>query len=230
MYEEYFSIAKPAIVVRGPENMSFIAILEAKLREYGCDVTVIGPDDAMPDWDTVQLISWVPEGGAQTKTLRWLSEQCPFIALMASQAAADRVAALNAGADDVLSTPVDLEECLARSAIAMHRRHATSAMRDTSGQLQIDNLWMQKDTHRVRVNEQPVKLTPLQFELLWLLAQHKDTTLSKPLLYRQVLKKTFAPDDRSLDMHLSRIRKKLADAGFPAERLQTAHGKGYCFI
>ncbi|OOF25140.1 response regulator transcription factor [Salinivibrio sp. IB872] len=230
MHQAFFSKTKPAIVVRGPEDQSFIALLEARLREYGCDVTVIGPDDPMPDWDAVQLISWVPEGEAQITTLRWLSEQCPFIALMASQAAADRVAALQAGADDVLSTPVDLEECMARSAIAMHRRYAMKIVKNSSGQLRVDNLWMRHDTHQVKVDDQVVKLTPIQFELLWLLAQHKDTTLSKPLLYRKVLKKAFTPDDRSLDMHLSRVRKKLADAGLPPERLQTDHGKGYCFI
>ncbi len=230
MHQAFFSTTKPAIVVRGPENLSFIALLEARLREHGCNVTVIGPDDPMPDWDTVQLISWVPEGEAQTTTLRWLSEQCPFMALMASQAAADRVAALNAGAEDVLSAPIDLEECMLRAAIAMHRRHAMGVIKESAGQLQVDNLWMQQDTHQVRVDDQSIKLTAIQFELLWILAQHKDTTLSKPLLYRQVLKKTYSPDDRSLDMHLSRVRKKLADAGLPPERLQTDHGKGYCFI
>ncbi|WP_439437784.1 response regulator transcription factor [Salinivibrio costicola] len=189
MHQAFFSKTKPAIVVRGPEDQSFIALLEARLRDHGCDVTVIGPDDPMPDWDAVQLISWVPEGEAQMTTLRWLSEQCPFIALMASQAAADRMAALNAGAEDVLSAPIDIDECMLRTAIAMHRRHAMVVIKESSGQLQVDNLWMHQDTHQVRVDDQAVKLTPIQFELLWLLAQHKDTTLSKSLLYRQVLKK-----------------------------------------
>jgi two-component system response regulator PfeR len=193
MHQAFFSKTKPAIVVRGPEDQSFIALLEARLRDHGCDVTVIGPDDPMPDWDAVQLISWVPEGEAQMTTLRWLSEQCPFIALMASQAAADRVAALNSGAEDVLSAPIDIDECMLRTAIAMHRRHAMGVIKESSGQLQVDNLWMHQDTHQVRVDDQAVKLTPIQFELLWLLAQHKDTTLSKSLLYRQVLKKTFTP-------------------------------------
>ncbi|SIN88733.1 response regulator transcription factor [Salinivibrio sp. ES.052] len=230
MYKEFFAITKPAIVVRGSDSIPSLQMLVARLKECGCDVTVVASDSAMPDWDTGFVFAWLPDGAAASAQLAKLTGQYPFIALIESQSAVDRVAALQAGADDVLSVPFDLEECLLRAAMALHRRHAITAMKDSSGQVHIDSLWMQQHTQRVRIDNTPVKLTPLQFDLLWILAQHKGTTLSKPLLYRQVLKKAYSPDDRSLDMHLSRVRKKLSDVGFPPERLQTDHGKGYCFI
>ena len=78
-------------------------------------------------------------------------------------------------------------------------------------------------------HEQPITLTPIQFRLLWCLAQSQYEVLSKAYLYQTVLDKSFSLYDRTLDMHISRVRKKLVEAGMPTERLVTVHGKGYCF-
>ena len=75
-----------------------------------------------------------------------------------------------------------------------------------------------------------VSLTQIQFRLLWVLVLHQGEALSKPYLYQVVLEKEFSRYDRSLDMHLSRVRRKLVNAGMAADRLQTVHGKGYCFL
>ncbi|WP_232312877.1 winged helix-turn-helix domain-containing protein [Enterovibrio coralii] len=81
----------------------------------------------------------------------------------------------------------------------------------------------------VTYDGQLISVTPIQFKLLWTLAIQQHQILSKDYLSQTVLSREFQKYDRSLDMHLSRIRKKLVDAGMAAERLQTAHGKGTVF-
>jgi len=63
---------------------------------------------------------------------------------------------------------------------------------------------------------------------LWELALNSGEVLSKPYLYQTVLKRSYGIYDRSLDMHLSRIRRKLNEAKWKGDRLQTINGKGYC--
>ncbi|WP_235040143.1 winged helix-turn-helix domain-containing protein [Vreelandella profundi] len=78
------------------------------------------------------------------------------------------------------------------------------------------------------MSDQPVELTPLQFRLLWILVSHRGQILSKSYLYHTLFQREYSLYDRSLDMHVSRIRRKLSVVGFDALRLRTQHGKGYC--
>ena len=75
-----------------------------------------------------------------------------------------------------------------------------------------------------------LEFTPIQFKLLWELLLHRGEVLSKAYLYQKVLNKNIGAYDRSLDMHLSRVRRKLNEASWQGERLQTSHGKGYCLV
>lgn len=72
-------------------------------------------------------------------------------------------------------------------------------------------------------------MTPLQFRLLWQLIVQRGEVLTKPYLYRVVFEREHSGYDRSLDMHISRIRRRLSEAGLAADRLQTIHGRGYSF-
>ena len=83
---------------------------------------------------------------------------------------------------------------------------------------------------QVFFHEHAVQLTPIQFKLLWTLMQHANHLLSKPQLYRLVMERDFSRYDRSLDMHMSRVRRKLIDVGMPVDRLQTVHGAGYILL
>lgn len=64
-------------------------------------------------------------------------------------------------------------------------------------------------------------------ELLW---RHQDEALSKPFLYQQALRRAYAQHDRSLDMHVSHIRRKLLAVGYEAARVDTVWGKGYVLV
>nr|WP_250156878.1 winged helix-turn-helix domain-containing protein [Vibrio alginolyticus] len=78
-------------------------------------------------------------------------------------------------------------------------------------------------------NKTSVQLTSIQFKLLQTLTHHQDQVLSKPFLYETVLKREFTEHDRALDMHMSRMRKRLVHEGVPTDRIQTVHRQGYIF-
>ncbi|WP_195842229.1 helix-turn-helix domain-containing protein [Vibrio cholerae] len=89
------------------------------------------------------------------------------------------------------------------------------------------DLYLNRGLSEVRVAERLVVFTPIQFKLLWSLATHYKQVVDKRFLYKTVLNKPWSVHDRSLDMHLSRVRKKLISAGFDGERIATVHGIGY---
>lgn len=166
-------------------------------------------------------------GAACLQSLRQLTDR-PLLAIEGSGTAAGRIAALTRGADDVLSVPVDVQECLLRIQGLLRRYPPGPEL--PARILRADSLCLDRQLMQVRVGQALVTLTPIQFRLLWTLVEYREQILDKPFLYRQVLEKPFSIDDRSLDMHLSRVRRKLMQAGLPAERLKTVHGRGYGFI
>lgn len=94
-------------------------------------------------------------------------------------------------------------------------------------------LTLDKYTQSVTIQSQPkktdIQLTPIQFELLRTLIQHQDKVLTKPFLYQTVLQRPLTEHDRALDMHISRMRKRLIAEGMPPDQIQTIHRKGYLF-
>ncbi|EMN7358042.1 winged helix-turn-helix transcriptional regulator [Vibrio parahaemolyticus] len=94
-------------------------------------------------------------------------------------------------------------------------------------------LTLDKYTQSVTIQSQPkktdIQLTPIQFELLRTLIQHQDKVLTKPFLCQTVLQRPFTEHDRALDMHISRMRKRLIAEGMPPDQIQTIHRKGYLF-
>jgi len=110
------------------------------------------------------------------------------------------------------------------------RRSHYSQGEQTSQELVLDNLVINSHEQSVLVDKVAIEFTTIQFKLLWELLLHQGEVLSKAYLYQKILNRTIGAYDRSLDMHLSRVRRKLNDANGPGDRLQTSHGKGYCVV
>jgi len=142
-------------------------------------------------------------------------QQTPVIMLTACGAEEERIRGLRHGADDYLPKPFNITELQLR---------IDAVLRRTRPQEHLD-----RHAQQARVAGCDLTLTPLQFRLLWLLVSHRGEALSKPYLYRMALEREYSQYDRSLDMHVSRIRRRLAEAGLGADRLQTLHGRGYAF-
>lgn len=154
------------------------------------------------------------------------TSQVPVIILTAKGAEEERIKGLLQGADDYIPKPFNTTELLLRIEALLRRSRPLAEV--TSHQLSINGLDLDFILQQAFVKEKPIELTAIQFKLLWELALNRGEVLSKAYLYQQVLKRTLGAYDRSLDMHLSRIRRKLKDNGWQEDRIHTVHGEGYC--
>ena len=155
--------------------------------------------------------------------------QTPVMMLTACGAEEERIEGYSKGADDYLPKPFNFTELLLRIDALLRRSLGLLNGRQQKQQLVVDNLVLSKVKQEVVYAGQLIAMTPIQFRLLWVLVEHQNEVLSKPYLYQLVLERAFSRYDRSLDMHLSRVRRKLIDVGMDADRFSTVHGKGYCF-
>lgn len=158
------------------------------------------------------------------------SRWTPVILLTGRAAEQERIEGFRRGADDYVVKPFNLTELMLRIEAVLRRTCRNGDNRPDEVLLQLGSLRLNRQDLRVQVGDVDVELTPVQFKLLWCLASHQNEVLPKAYLHALVLEKPYCRHDRSIDMHLSRVRKKLEDAGLAADRLQTVHGRGYCFV
>ncbi|HCA25889.1 MAG TPA: DNA-binding response regulator [Pseudomonas sp.] len=166
-------------------------------------------------------------GFSLLKRLRQHSRM-PVIMVTASNAEEERIRGLRHGADDYLAKPYSLEELQLRIDAVLRRVRPVGARQAEPEQLAVGSLRLDRAQQWAEAGGMRLDLTPLQFRLLWQLVAQRGEVLSKPYLYRVVLDREFSRYDRSLDMHISRIRRRLIDAGL-GDVLQTQHGRGYLF-
>lgn len=152
--------------------------------------------------------------------------QTPVIMLTACGAEEERIRGFNHGVDDYLAKPFNTTELILRIE-ALLRRCSGDANPKSRDELCLDGLTLSRNGQLVTVDGSELELTQAQFNLLWSLMLHKGQVLSKPYLYQIVLKRSFGAHDRSLDMHLSRLRRKLDNAGWCGDRLSSVQGQGY---
>ncbi|MDA7746869.1 response regulator transcription factor [Psychromonas sp.] len=152
----------------------------------------------------------------------------PVVMLCHSHCDKKRLIGYQKGADDFLVKSLSLEEMLVRIQTLIRRTLGNPFTQ--SEIVESNGLMLQKRGQLVVYAGQKIILTPIQFRLLWTLVESSKKVLSKPYLYQTVLDRAFKPYDRTLDMHLSRIRKKLVGIGMSASCLKTVHGKGYRFF
>ncbi|WP_028766308.1 response regulator transcription factor [Shewanella fidelis] len=170
----------------------------------------------------------VRDGFSLLKILR-KNCQTPVIMVTAKGAEQERVQGFSQGADDYVAKPFSTAELILRIEAILRRSYSQEPPFQTQ-ELSVDTLSLNSRAQSVSVAGQSLEFTPIQFKLLWELLQHRGEVLSKAYLYQRVLNRNIGAYDRSLDMHLSRVRRKLTQANWSGERLQTSHGKGYCLI
>ncbi len=149
----------------------------------------------------------------------------PVILMSALGAEQDRIAGFSQGADDYLPKPFSMGEMRVRIDAVLRRVAYERRQQEPVS----DNAELAFDGKRndVRHAGAWAGLTATEYRLLEILARHAEEVLSKPYLYQQVLHRGYASHDRSLDMHISHIRRKLTAIGYTAGRLETVWGKGY---
>jgi DNA-binding response OmpR family regulator len=138
----------------------------------------------------------------------------------------DRIVGLEIGADDYLSKPFNPRELLARVR-AILRRSAGVGVKQEQTVLRIEGLELNRAARSVTHNGTKVDLTDVEFALLEALMQSPGQVVTREEISENVLGRKFHPFDRSLDMHVSRLRRKLSDKGAQEDLVKTIRGVGY---
>ena len=207
------------------DETDLVASLVRALREegYAVDTATDGEEGLYKatetDYDAVVLDVMLPrlDGWEVLRRLR-VFKKTPVLMLTARDAARDRVRGLDAGADDYLVKPFDLEELFARLR-ALIRRHAGQ----TRNVIEIGNVVLDTAARQVTLAGNPVALTAREYVLVEFLALHRGNPVARTALYEHL----FDEDDNTLsnllDVHVSNVRKKLG-----AAFITTRRGHGYC--
>ncbi|MFQ6372027.1 response regulator [Shewanella sp. YIC-542] len=182
------------------------------------------------DFDIILLDVMLPKlsGFAVLQQLR-TQKQTPVLMLTAKGDEIDRVIGLERGADDYLPKPFNDRELVARIR-AIIRRANTPPQDRQHGELLLGDIRLDPTRQEAYCNEQLLILTGTEFGLLLALVQQAGDLISKDELSEKVLGKKLMPFDRSIDMHLSNLRKKLPARPDGRPRVKTIRGKGYIWI
>lgn len=182
--------------------------------------------DSMP---ALVLLDWMLPGMNGLEFTRWLKRddslrELPIIMLTARGEEAHKVQGLEAGVDDYVTKPFSTRELLARIKAVM-RRSGT----DTAELVRFENgLQIDLSRHRVSANDQPVSVGPTEFRLLHFFMTHPERVYSRSQLLDQVWGRNVYIEERTVDVHIRRLRKALEPFGFES-LVQTVRGVGYRF-
>ncbi len=177
----------------------------------GYDAIIL--DRMLPGMDGMAVLGAIRAGGIHT----------PVLMLSALGAVDDRVAGLTAGSDDYLTKPFAFAELLARLKL-MLRRGGTASQPTT--RLSCGGLEMDLLSRKVKRGSRAIDLQPREFRLLEYLLRHKDEVVTRTMLLEGVWDYHFDPGTNVIDVHVSRLRRKIDD-GEPVPLIHTVRGAGY---
>jgi len=149
-----------------------------------------------------------------------------ILMLTASDDESDELMALNAGIDDFVSKPTRLPVLTARINALLRRL----GHNDTPEQLTASDLKLDRLKRTVTQGNVELPLTETEFDLLWLLATHRGDNVSREVLFESVLGRRYDGADRSIDMQVSSIRKKLNDTDSLPRYIRSLRGRGYLLL
>lgn len=181
-------------------------------------------------WPMVLLDVMLPgmDGFEVLKGIRSFSS-VSILLLTARGEDVDRIVGLELGADDYLAKPFNARELLARIRAIRRRSSAPSPVTESTT-LVVEDLVLDPAARTVTRDRDPVELTDVEFTLLEVLMRSPGKVVERESLAEAVLGRKFSPFDRSLDMHVSRLRKKLAGDNHSDDRVKTVRGTGYQLV
>ena len=215
------------------EDESAIAeLISINLRHAGYEVTIAAAaDQAQMEVDRVLpdlvILDWMlPGQSGLALAKRWRSEartkELPVIMLTARADEADKIAGLDAGADDYLTKPFSTNELMARIR-AVLRRKAPEAL---DSAVELAGLRLDPATRRVSRGDQEVKIGPTEFRLLHFLMTHPERVHSRAQLLDRVWGDHVFIEERTVDVHVKRLREALAPVSC-SQMIETVRGAGY---
>ena len=165
------------------------------------------------------------------EVLRNLREQSklPVLMLTARGDDMERIVGLEIGADDYLPKPFNPRELVARLRAIMRRIHADNGGSSAGEKVLVGDLELSASSRSAKFNGEELNLTSVEFDLLMELAKQAGKVVRKEDLSENVLDRKLSPYDRSLDMHISNLRKKLGNHADDRERIKTIRSVGYIY-
>jgi DNA-binding response OmpR family regulator len=211
------------------DDRLFAVLVQRGLREegYAVDVAPTGNDARMlahvNSYDGIILDVALPDitGLQLARELRAEGRPTPILMLTGNTSSADVVRGLDAGADDYLTKPFDMEVLKARVRALVRRGGASRTESLTFEDIVVDRL-----AHEARANGKPLALTPKEFSLLEHLLLHADQIVTRTTLLEKVWDLHFDPGSNVVDVHMARLRTKLRRNN-AAARVNTVRGVGY---
>ena len=196
------------------------------MRAYSSEEAVPLVNDTLPD---VVLLDWMLPGMSGIQFAQRLrsderTQNLPIIMLTARGEEQDKVAGLEAGADDYLTKPFSPRELVARIKAVLRRR----APQMTEDCVEVDGLRVDPVTHRVTGNGQSLDLGPTEFRLLHFFMTHQERVYNRTMLLDQVWGDHVFVEERTVDVHIRRLRAVLEATGHD-RLIQTVRGSGYRF-
>jgi len=200
------------------------------LRLEGYDVSTAGEGEAAlgelergrPDALVLDVMMPRMDGLEVARELRARGDRLPILMLTARDSVGDRVAGLDAGADDYLVKPFALEELLARLRALLRR----SSDAPGTGPLQFGDLWLDPDTHLVQRGEREIEVTRTEYLLLELFLRNPRKVLTRSTIFEAVWGYDFGYASNSLDVYIGYLRRK-TEAGGEPRLIHTKRGVGY---
>jgi len=216
------------------DDVDLCELVQQYLENEGFGVEAIhngeaGLQRALADEHALVVLDVMLPGMSGLDVLRNLRQhsQVPVLILTARGDEVDRIVGLEIGADDYLPKPFNPRELIARIRAILRRAHEIE--RKEPGRLSIGDIEMDLGAHTVRRDGESVELTAVEFSLLEHLLRAAGHVVSREQLAQSVLGRKFVAWDRSLDVHVSKLRKKLGERVDDRDRIKTVRGVGYIY-
>lgn len=166
------------------------------------------------------------------RDIRARDQALPVIMLTAKGEAVDMVVGLEMGADDYLPKPFNPRVLLAKIHTVIRRAGVGGGLPKLVevALLVQDGFILDEKSYQAEYRGRPLQLTPAEFKIIWLLLSHSGEVVAKDVLFQKALGRREHAFDRSLDMHISRLRKKIWPGSDGAQRLKSIRGEGYLYI
>lgn len=215
------------------DDLELCALLKRYLERELFKVTTVhnvadGLQEALSGKYQGVILDIMLPGGSGLDILRNIRQrsQIPVLMLTAKGDEMDRIEGLEIGADDYLPKPCNPRELAARLRAILRRGRSVDV---ADARIELDELVIDLDQHQVYRDEEAIDLTTTEFSILGVLVREAGKVIEKNSLAEQALQRSLTLYDRSLDMHLSNLRKKLGPNRQGGARIKTVRGVGYMY-
>jgi DNA-binding response OmpR family regulator len=224
------------------DEPAIIAVVKDRLQREGFAVQAVASGEEALDHvdvdppDLIVLDVMLPgiDGFEVLRRLRGAGHRVPVVVLTARDEDVDKIVGLELGADDYLVKPFNPRELSARIRAVLRRQDEVDALRGRAQAAQGDSdvqqgLRLDASRRQAWFRGQPLDLRPREYDLLCFLARHPGQVFTRDVLLSRVWGQDSYIGDRTVDVHVRRLRKKLAEIAPDEEIILTEWGVGYCF-